>query len=151
MFFIKLFENGDKMKKLFGIICLIFLYSCSSENERLEFEIVNEEPNIYCVSYETKEIECVHTDYRIENYNDVFKINTSYMNYLPIGYMTYGVAEVGLVNSYVKDSNVFYEVDEYYSLIDNKIGFLELLNSNNKLLGYNNTYIIYKNEIISLN
>lgn len=151
MFFIKLFENGDKMKKIFGIICLIFLYSCSSENERLEFEIVNEEPNIYCVSYETKEIECVHTDYRIENYNDVFKINTSYMNHLPIGYMTYGVAEVGLVNSYVKDSNVFYEVDEYYSLIDNKIGFLELLNSNNKLLGYNNTYIIYKNEIISLN
>lgn len=135
------------MKIIFIMILLMSLVSCSS-NTKYDNEIVLVSYYyIYSVNINTSNIERTKTLYQVDDYIDVFNIHTKYQNYIDINYTTYGNVETTLITSAVIDNNVYYQVDKYYNLIENKEGFLYLLTESNKILGYDDTYILEENEL----
>ncbi len=134
------------MKKL-GIIFLFlfFLVSCNKREYDVKYEITNES-KIFAYNIETQKIEEAYTYFKIEEVEDVFLLYTKYQNYLPCGYSSMGSANVSLLKTEIKEEVVYYEVDNYISLLEDKDIFLSLLIQTNQDLGYKNTIIIYNGK-----
>jgi hypothetical protein len=141
---------GDNMKKLLVLILyLILLVGCRNMND-INIVIDDNNTYIYAIDYEDKKIKKVPIDYKINDYNDVFRIYTIYQNRLPMGYYIDANSNVQLLKSYVEDNNVYYVVDKYIYLTDNIDLFIQILSLSNNLLGYNKTFIICGNKTFGI-
>ena len=91
----------------------------------------------YAYNIEDEIIELVNVELIINNPKDVFDLYTLNFNYLPIGYSSMAINVL----------DVYYNVNEYISLVYDFDIFYELIIKTNKLIGFNNTYIVFKNNI----
>lgn len=137
------------MKKLvFLIFIILMLSACQNKNIEIEYEYDNASL-VYAYNIENKSIEKVYIDYEINDYIDVFNIYTIYQNYLPNHYGSMASANVKLLNSYVEDEIVYYDVDSYIYLSKDIEIFLNLLRAMNKQLGYKDTILIHNYEQVT--
>lgn len=137
------------MKKLvFLILIILMLSACQNKDIEIQYEYDNASL-VYAYNIENKSIEKVYIDYEINDYIDVFNIYTIYQNYLPNHCGSMASGNVKLLNSYVENEIVYYDVDSYIYLSKDIEIFLNLLRAMNKQLGYKDTILIHNYEQVT--
>jgi hypothetical protein len=131
------------MKKLIILFLMVLLNSCSNEISE-EYVLDDKTYQCYAINMVDDSIDVVEVYYKINDYIDVFNLYTNYQNYLPIGYYVNSSSNLELIDCYLDGMDVYYVVDSYISLIDNLDLFSTILEETNKLLGYEETFIIVK-------
>lgn len=136
------------MKKNLLFLLLFLLTSCSKSIDKIEYEL-EQETDVYAYNLETKQIEEVTIFYDVKSAIDVFELYTIYQNNLPLGYSSMASANVSLLEIKIEDNIVYYEVDNYVSLVEDLLIFSEILSQTNNNLGYEDTKIIYNGNLIA--
>ena len=129
--------------KVIVLLLIFFLVGCNNSLNQ-EFIIDENDYQCYALKIDDNNMELVKIDYILEDYVDVFNLYTIHQNYLPLGYYVNSSCNIGLIESYLLDNDVYYFVDVYIQLIEDFDTFLCLLNETNKLIGYNKTFIMFK-------
>ncbi|MBO5712450.1 MAG: hypothetical protein J6R47_06375 [Acholeplasmatales bacterium] len=130
------------MKKIYLLLILV-LTSCSNEITE-EFMIDDNKYKCYALDITDDNIEVVDIYYKLDDYIDVFNLYTIHQNYIPIGYYINSSSNIELIDYYLDGKDVYYVVDKYITLINDIDTFKYILEETNRLLGYEDTFIILK-------
>ena len=130
---------------------ILFMLTSCNKKEEITIEIDNSNTPIYVIDYNSNEIRKIYIDYPIKDYNDYFHLYTIYRNNIPRGYYINANSNVGLIDSYEKDNDIYYVVDKYIYLTKDIKLFNNILELSNKLLGYDKTFIICNNKLLDFN
>ena len=138
------------MKKLYLLLLFIVILTGCEDKEEIDIEIIEDGYSIYAIDYNDKQIKKVIVDHEINDYIDIFELYTIYQNRIPMGYYVDVNSNVSLINSYIKDNNIYYVVDKYIYLTKDINMFNDLLTMSNKLFGYDKTFIVYNNKTFGI-
>ncbi len=128
----------------------LFLFLLTSCNKDITTQFIIEDmSSCYAISIENNSIELIDVDYEINDYIDVFILYTINQNHLPLGYYVESSSNVELIDSYLDGNDVYYVVDVYIYLTEDIESFENILSLTNKLIGYDETFIIYDNNYLT--
>lgn len=131
------------LKYLFLIIMLL-LSSC----QKKDIEVIKcELYPCYAYNEKTKITELIYIEYEIEDELDIFELYTNKQNHLPIGYLSFGNGNIGLIDSKVINNEIYYYVDRYIYLSDIEQFYNQLIKTS-KLYNFTNVYIYLNGEIL---
>ena len=123
--------------KYLWLIIILLLGSCQKP------DILVIKPTLYpCygLNEKTRVLELIYVEYEIIDEQDIFKLFTNKQNHLPLGYISYGNGNIGLVSSEVIDNEIYYYVDRYIYLSDYDKFYNQMLMTA-KLYNFTNIYI----------
>lgn len=136
------------MKRLFCLIIVLFLFGCSNDVS-VFYELKEDNYYAYAVNIKTNEIKKVNIEFEINDYEDIFLLYTRYQNYFPIGYSVFSHCNISLIDTYIKDKDIYYIVDNYILLVENIELFQELLTKTNAIYGYGKAHFINNGNILA--
>ena len=137
-----------KKIKILLLNILFFLILSSCYNSSINYDTTRlKGSKAYAYNIEDEIIELVNVELIINDPKDVFDLYTLNFNYLPIGYSSMAINGLELYSYKIINDDVYYNVNEYIRLVYDFDIFYELIIKTNKLIGFNNTYIVFKNNI----